>query len=112
MVKRSVAAGCSKTYKDEVSLFLFPKDPQMRKKWADQVNRTKDKWDGPSDQSVLCSSHFEEHCFEADMKLAESLGVESKKKPRLKSDAVPTLFRRPVSKRPSTLLQSQSCLIK
>ena len=73
----------------------------MRKKWADQVKRTRDKWDGPTDHSVLCSSHFEEHCFEADMKLAESLGVESKKKPRLKPDAVPTLFQRPVSKRPS-----------
>ena len=34
------------------------------------------------------------------MKLAESLGVESRKKPRLKPDAVPTIFQRPVSKRP------------
>lgn len=101
MVKRCVAAGCSKTYKDGVSLFLFPKDPQMRKKWADQVKRTRDKWDGPTDHSVLCSCHFEEHCFEAEMRLAESLGVEYKKKSRLKSDAVPTIFPRPAPKRSS-----------
>ena len=101
MVKRCIAAGCSNTYKDGVSLFLFPKDPQMRKKWADQVKRTRDKWDGPTDHSVLCSCHFEVQCFEAEMKLAESLGVESKKKPRLKPDAVPTIFQRLVSKRPS-----------
>ena len=74
----------------------------MRKKWADQVKRTRDKWDGPTDHSVLCSCHFEEHCFEAEVRLAESLGVDSKKKPRLKADAVPTLFQRPASsKRPS-----------
>ena len=100
-MKRCVAAGCSNTYRDGVSLFLFPKDPQMRKKWADQVKRTRNKWDGPTDHSVLCSCHFEEHCFEADMKLAQSFGVEGKKKPRLKPDAVPTLFQRP--KRPTSV---------
>lgn len=72
MVKRCVAAGCSN---DGVSLFLFPKDPQLRKKWADQVKRTRDKWDGPTDNSILCS------CFKGVMKLAISLGVKSQKKP-------------------------------
>ena len=64
----------------------------MCKKWADQAKRTGGKWDGPKDHSVLCSYHFEEHYFEADMKLAQSFGVENKKKPQLKPDAVPTLF--------------------
>ena len=66
MVKRCAAADSSNTYKDGVSLFLFPKDPELRKKWADQVKRTRDKWDGPTDHSVLCSNHFDERCFEAD----------------------------------------------
>ena len=39
---------------------------------------------------------------EREVRLAESLGVNSKKEPRLKADAVPTLFQRPASsKRPS-----------
>ena len=68
----------------------------MRKNWADQVKRTRDKWDGLTNPSVLCSCHFEEHCFEAEMRLAESLVVEYKKKLRLISGAVPTIFPRPV----------------
>ncbi len=41
MVCRCVAAGCSKTHKDGVGLFDFPKDASLR---ADQVRRTRDKW--------------------------------------------------------------------
>ena len=100
IVKHCVAAGCSNTYKDGASLFLFPKDPQTYKKWADQVKRTRDKWDRPLDHSVLCSCHFKEHCFEAEVKLAESLGIDSKNKPQLKPDAVPTHFQRLAYKRP------------
>lgn len=44
------------------SPFHFPKDPHMCKKWADQVKRTRDKWDGPTDHPVLYSCHLEEHC--------------------------------------------------
>ena len=39
MVNRCIAAGCSNTHKDGVSLFLLPKDAAMRKKWADQVKQ-------------------------------------------------------------------------
>ena len=102
MVKRCVAAGCSNTYKSGVSLFLFPKDAQLRKKWTDQVKRTRDKWEGPSDYSVLCSAHFEEDCFEPEAKVAHSLGLVEKRKQRLKADAVPTLFERPVSQQRTT----------
>ena len=41
MVKHCVVAGCSNTYKDGVSLFLFPKDEELQKKWAQQVKRVK-----------------------------------------------------------------------
>lgn len=98
MVKRCVAAGCDNTYKDGVSLFLFPKDPKLRKQWADQVRRTRDKWEGPSDYSVLCSCHFDDDCFEAEAKLSESLGLSSKRRPRLKPGVVPTLFKKPSAK--------------
>lgn len=92
MVCRCVAAGCSKTHKDS-SLFQFPKDASLRKKWADQVRRTRaDKWE-PTARSVLCAMHFEQSCFEHDNKLSESMGL-GKRKPRLKADAIPSIFER------------------
>ena len=59
-----MAAGCSKTHSDGVSLFKFPREEARRQEWVRQVKRTRDKWNGPSDSSVLCSNHFEEACFE------------------------------------------------
>ena len=43
MVCGCVAAGCSNTHKDGVHLFLFPKEARLKKKWTDQVRRTRDK---------------------------------------------------------------------
>lgn len=40
MVRTCVAAGCSNTNRDGVSLFQFPKDKILRKRWADQVKGT------------------------------------------------------------------------
>ena len=94
MVWRCVAAGCSLTHKDGVSIFHFPKDPVLRKKWADQVRRTRDKWE-PTDNSVLCSKHFEDGSFELDSQLAKAMGM--KRKVRLKPNALPTLFEKPAS---------------
>ena len=93
MVRTCVAAGCNNTNKDGVNLFKFPKEKTLRKRWADQVKRHRDKWD-PTDHSVLCSKHFEESCFAVDTLLAETLGLR-KKKARLNLDAVPTIFRKP-----------------
>lgn len=102
MVCRCVAAGCSKCHKDGVSLYLFPSDVALRKKWADQVKRTRDKWE-PTDHSVLCSNHFENSCFEQDSNLSIAMGL-GKRKPRLKVDAVPTLFDKPESLKRSLVL--------
>ena len=74
-------------------LYGFPKDPALRKQWAMQVKRTRDKWE-PTDHSRLCSKHFEEHCFEPYSQLPMSLGL-GKVKALLKADAIPTLFERP-----------------
>ena len=95
MVGRCVAAGCSKTHKDGISLFGFPKDASLRKKWADQVRRTRDKWE-PSQRSVLCSKHFEDWCFDPGSKLSEAMGL-GKTKARLNADAIPTIFEKPSS---------------
>ena len=89
MVKRCVAAGCSNTHSQNVSLFQFPRDPVLRRQWVKQVQRTRAKWSA-SDHSVLCSEHFASDSFEPDFGLA--LGSGLSKRRRLKCDAVPTLF--------------------
>ena len=107
MVKRCVAANCSDTYKDGVSLFKFPKDKKLRQLWKKQVQRTRAKWKGPSDFSYLCSCHFTEDCFEAPSSTssnsyqnkncsltiiiyAEEIGYKTRQ--MLKSGAVPSIF--------------------
>ena len=95
MVKRCVAAGCSNTYSDGVSLFAFPRDPSLRQEWLKQVQKTRARWSGPSEHSVLCSCHFTEDCFEPDTLLAPKLGLAKRK--MLKRDAVPTIFNRDAS---------------
>ena len=93
MVKHCVAAGCSSTYSDGVSLFQFPRDSVLRQQWSQQVRRTRAQWSGLSEYSVLCSKHFTESCFEPSSVLASTLGLEKRR--RLKSDAVSTIFKRP-----------------
>ena len=101
MVKRCVAAGCSNMYSDNVSLFKFPKDPILRQKWVKQVQRTRAQWSGPSEHSVLCSEHFDGSRFEPDSELASQMGIQKRR--RLKADAIPTLFERPVAPIPHSL---------
>ena len=93
MVKRCVAGGCSSTHRDGLHLYKFPNDPELKKKWAYQVKRTRDKWE-PTPYSYLCSKHFEENCFQPYCQLAESMGV-GKVRKLLKADAVPSIFDKP-----------------
>ena len=67
MPRRCVAAGCSNTTKDGVSLHIFPLDPKFRRIWAQKVRLSRAKWTGPSKHSYLCSTHFDESCFEPSM---------------------------------------------
>ena len=39
MVKSCVAANCSNTYGHGISLFKFPKDPELRQKWIREPER-------------------------------------------------------------------------
>ena len=64
MPSRCVAAGCSNTTKDGVSLHRFPSDPKYRRIWTTKVKLTRAKWSGPTEHSFLCSAHFEQTCFE------------------------------------------------
>ncbi len=51
--------------------------------------------------SCVYIMHFEDSCFEQERKLSETMGL-GKRKPRLKADAVPTLFEKPVSSKRKT----------
>ena len=59
----------------------------MRRKWANQVRRTRDKWE-PAERSVICSKHFEEWCFEPSRNLSVAMGMK-KMKASLKPGAIP-----------------------
>ena len=91
MVNRCVAAGCSSTPSERISLHKFPADPKLREKWVKQVRRTRAQWT-PTKHSVLCSEHFSEDSFEVDSAIAATFGISKKR--RLKPDAVPTIFKR------------------
>ena len=98
MPNHCVAAGCtnSSTIKG-ISVYHFPKDLSLRKKWVDQVKRTRDKWTGPSEHSILCSDHFSDDCFEASYDLRKHFGIQTPRKRQLKPNAVPSIFKRHIS---------------
>ena len=74
-----------------MSLFKFPSDGVLRRKWEKQVQWTRTQWKA-TEHSYLCSDHFTEDCFEVDSALASQFGI---KKRRLKPGAVSTVFHRP-----------------
>ena len=82
------------TYGHGVSLFKFPKDPALSPKWIKNVQKTRATGVIPSEDSVLCSQHFESSCFEVDSELVAQMGIQ---KCRLK----PTYSDRPVIQLPS-----------
>lgn len=91
------AFGCnSRSDSDKISFFQFPKDEKLRKRWIDKLNRgaTSTKKFVPTHHK-LCAKHFEESEFVISVSFAESIGFSEKVRPRLKDDAVPTIFQYP-----------------
>jgi hypothetical protein len=74
MVKRCVVAGCSNTHADGVSLFKFPVDKLMRRKWIRQIQSTRAKWTA-TETSLICSQHFTENCFEQSSILSSNTAI-------------------------------------
>jgi hypothetical protein len=91
MPQACVAAGCSRTKSDGVSLHSFPKDEALRKKWTTAVRVHRAKWEGPSERSTLCSLHFTKDCYDMEIEMRIKLGL-SNKKIDLKPGSIPTLF--------------------
>uniref|UniRef100_A0A3P9I2T4 THAP-type domain-containing protein n=1 Tax=Oryzias latipes TaxID=8090 RepID=A0A3P9I2T4_ORYLA len=83
MPSRCVAAGCSNTSSESVSVYKFPKQETLLKQWTKQVQRTRANW-VPTASSTLCSEHFEADCFEETPQY----------KKVLKPNAIPTIFKR------------------
>ncbi|XP_041481885.1 THAP domain-containing protein 10-like [Lytechinus variegatus] len=87
MQARCIVGGCSNTTKDGASLHLFPKDANLRRIWVSKVKLTRANWSGPSDWSVVCSSHFEDADFDDGLHAAFGM----KRTRRLKPEAVPKI---------------------
>ena len=98
MPKRCVAANCSNTIADGVSLFRFPRDAARRRQWVLQVKRTRARWDFPAVYNascVLCSDHFEADRFDPSSSVKLSVGYDLQHV--LLDTAVPTIFARTVT---------------
>ena len=66
------------------------------------MQRTRAKWN-PTENSVFCSKHFEEDCFEPGTDSAAQFGIKFARK--LKPEAVPSIFtrKRPAAPNPSAV---------
>ena len=113
MVNRCVAAGCSNVATDNISVFTFPFDVNLRRKWVAAVRQNRRGWDGPGTAAVLCSAHFTADSIETRGVLeARMTGKRTKK--HLVAGAVPTIFPRAsdageqISKRPRTAVAKRA----
>ncbi|XP_064637202.1 uncharacterized protein LOC135493644, partial [Lineus longissimus] len=89
MVFKCVLYGCSKGPEKNIrSLHEFPSGTATRRAWKRFVNRTRDRWKGPSKSSRICSEHFERGCFTNFM--AWSTGYVSKLE--MKPNQCPTIY--------------------
>ena len=63
MPRRCIVAGCDYVGREGCSLYNFPKDATIRKKWIKPVKEQRNNLDSPFLCSLLCSNHFTEDCF-------------------------------------------------
>lgn len=83
---------CTNTsYTDGISMHVFPKNDDARRKWTRFVQRHRPNF-SPSSTSALCSVHFEVSCFERNISL--DLGDQAPSntlKKFLKRGSIPTI---------------------
>ncbi|KAL1487225.1 hypothetical protein MTO96_008170 [Rhipicephalus appendiculatus] len=84
----AVACQSVRSKESTVSFFKFPREPAKRKAW--ELNVRRKDWCA-TDASVLCSAHFTPDSYDDDLRLHSEFGIPVKK-PRLRPDAVPTVF--------------------
>ncbi|KAL3881363.1 hypothetical protein ACJMK2_027812 [Sinanodonta woodiana] len=71
-----------------LSMYLFPKEPHLRKIWTVKLKRDNFV---PSDYTKLCERHFEKSQFVMNPEVVASVGFRPKSK-MLVNGAIPTLF--------------------
>ena len=64
MVNRCVAAGCSNTPSDRVSLLKLPSDGVLRRTWEKQVQRTLAQWKATKHSPFFVVTILLRTCFE------------------------------------------------
>nr|CAI5849772.1 unnamed protein product [Callosobruchus analis] len=96
MVNRGCVPNCTGNYKSSgrnVHIFKFPKDEDLHEKWLRSIHRESFQI---SDDTVVCHLHFVETDIlhttsEVDWKTGKTLTV-NLKKPKLKPNAIPSIF--------------------
>lgn len=75
----------------KVSLFTAPADPARLAEWENNIKRADRKL---TPKAVVCERHFENGCIERSFQITVNGVVNelAREKPRLKPDAVPTVF--------------------
>lgn len=85
---------CNNTSSTEgISMHTFPSDDILKRKWTKFVRKHRPGFK-PSQTSVLCSVHFEKHCFTRRLDLFDPKNVSveiSKSCRRLVKGSVPTI---------------------
>ena len=94
---RCIAANCSKTSVDGVSLheFQFIKDQNQLRAWINFVKTKRKNWDGPTKTSALCSDHFSLDCYPYKVQFEIDRTGKRPKHARLNDGAVPTIHAQP-----------------
>lgn len=80
--KFCVAAGCTSTHRDNVSLHEFPKEnrAEIRRLWINFVKTKRNYFTNTSKYSVLCEKHFTPECYPMEYSIKKAMGLEVKKK--------------------------------
>lgn len=81
----------------ELRFHRFPKNEELRRRWIDAAfpKALGRPW-SPTSHSTLCSEHFAPDCYQQNLEMLKHVGL-STKHARLKSDAVPTVFKHQAS---------------
>ncbi|KAJ8048467.1 THAP domain-containing protein 10 [Holothuria leucospilota] len=79
MPRRCVVGGCSNIPdgRGRISVHRFPKAKRMRKIWINFVNNTRSDF-ACTDNSVICSNHFTEECFDPSFAVKLQFGLDSR----------------------------------
>ncbi|XP_066269490.1 uncharacterized protein [Branchiostoma lanceolatum] len=93
------AGYCSNGREAGFSLHKFPQEESVRKKWIQQVRRTRSGPNGTpwqlNDSAFLCSAHFDESCFDPAERLKQQFGLKPVNSRKiLLAGAIPSIFPR------------------